>query len=158
MRWTCDLPMVTPNIVCLHSCYCRQYKKYCLLLFFPFLPQARSILFPKKDGWCTDTLWTHFMHIWACNWHLVHNRPKTCIIRCPLNAQTVHNNSTQSVYGQHQDVSEQYLTYLEWGKRAIREKKREKAIQIRPTITSMCTYNLGRKDMRCAVRTEGRDN
>jgi hypothetical protein len=41
------------------------------------------------------------------------------------------------------------------GKKAVREKKREQAIQIRPTITSMCTYNLGRED---AVRTEGRDD
>jgi len=44
------------------------------------------------------------------------------------------------------------------GKKAVREKKKEQAIQIRPTITSMYTYNLGREDTRCAVRTEGRDD
>jgi hypothetical protein len=47
------------------------------------------------------------------------------------------------------------------GKRPVRGKKKEseKAIQIRPTITSICTYNLGREDTSCAVQTEeGRDD
>jgi hypothetical protein len=49
---------------------------------------------------------------------------------------------------------------LDGQKASQREKKeREKAIQIRPTITSICTYNLGREDTSCAVQTEeGRDD
>jgi hypothetical protein len=49
---------------------------------------------------------------------------------------------------------------LDGQKASQREKKeREKAIQIQPTITSICTYNLGREDTSCAVRTEeGRDD
>jgi hypothetical protein len=41
------------NIICAHSCCCRQYKKSFLVPIYLCL---------KKHGCCPDTLWTHVMH------------------------------------------------------------------------------------------------
>ncbi len=57
---------------------------------------------------------------------------------CPLQAQNVHNK-TQSVYGQHQDVCTGTTRHIV-NKQKGSHQKNEKVV---PTITSVCTYNVG---------------
>lgn len=62
-----------PNIICAHTCYCRQYKKYSLLLLFLCLHFGQTKVCLATGGAETlpNSAQTHFGHIlcmfWACN-------------------------------------------------------------------------------------------
>ncbi len=59
------LPAPPPNIICAHSCYCKQaVQKYCMLL----LLLSPTALFHVQDvyfWWCSDTSWCCQHTLWG---------------------------------------------------------------------------------------------
>lgn len=55
-----------PNIICAHSCYCRQYNSAAFFFSSCLQPFVWSIFYRRSD-----TLWTILWKSWACNGQVV---------------------------------------------------------------------------------------
>ncbi len=109
-----------PNIICAHSCYCRQYNS---AGFFFFL----LVCSPLFDPFFIDDQ-THFGPYYE-------SLGLVMVKQYPFQAQNVQN-VTQSVYGQHQGVSWHLQAHLGCAKGQSRKKLGNLLFE----IITMCTY------------------